>query len=216
MERASMSAMSYSTACEAVRVSSSLLVERPGISMRSSTMASAMRGSRPRASATERNSPRKAEVNFSSTGAMPVGVTWIGSAAPMAEPGSMASCSVAMAIKAPAEKALRTTAMVGSSVRLRMSSTMRCMAGTAPPGVSITNSKANGASRLARSMRARTNWAVALLISPSMGINQTVLAGAWAAARGGNTATSTVIATRPRANQRSGWVTCRTRFTRRF
>ncbi len=67
-------------------VSSSPAATTPGISMDSSTIASAMRGSRPRASASARNSPRIAETILGDALA-PLPST--GVAAPSTPPGRM-------------------------------------------------------------------------------------------------------------------------------
>ena len=102
-------------------------------------MPSAASALRPRVCATLRNFVRTALLIFSPTApssACPVPV--IGSAAPISEPGIIASCSAAIAISAPALKAFLTTATVGTLLA-RMLSVIAIALSTRPPGVSMSN-----------------------------------------------------------------------------
>jgi hypothetical protein len=97
-------------------------------------MASAIRGSSPRCSATARNSARMAETIFSEA-LVPSPST--GVAAPMTAPGRMYTESAEIAISAPALNARGLTKAYTGMPAARIASEIRSAASTRPPGVSI-------------------------------------------------------------------------------
>ena len=143
----------------------------PSTSTDSSTIASASRGSIPRASARARNSPRMALTIFSEA-FCPAPIT--GVAAPIDDTGPMNTESAASAIIAPALHAWALTNAYTGMVLWETAFTICCAASTRPPGVSSSRmtarAPASSASRMARAI----NGASPSSMTPVTGTRYTV------------------------------------------